>query len=181
MNKILKCALILAVSCGAALSVFGQTPEPGLSAAPAATADAGGKRAREFQGDELGQVLRLLARQAKISLMVDEAIKGTVNLRFENASAMDAIEAIARQYKLTLSKDEKGIYYLSPPDLADATLDLLAKPETAARVAAFKRNLYEALMKEGFTSEEAVQVMGESDLGATAALLGKKPDASASK
>ena len=36
----------------------------------AATANPGGARAREFQGDDVGQVLRLLARQAKISLVV---------------------------------------------------------------------------------------------------------------
>lgn len=184
MNNFRKCVLILVASCGAVLPVFGQSPEPSPSATPAPTAaatTAGGRRAREFQGDDLGQVLRLLARQAQISLMVDDAIKGNVNVRFENASAMEAIEAIAHQYKLTMTKDEKGIYYLTAPDAAETVLGLLARPETAARVAAFKHNLYEALIKEGFTSEEAIQVMNESDLGATVAALGKKPEAPAAK
>ncbi len=181
MNKIYRYILILAISCGAAQPVFGQTPASSPAATTTEADSAGGKRAREFQGDDLGQVLRLLARQAKISLLVDEAIKGNVNFRLENASAMEAIEAIAHQYKLTLTKDAKDIYYLSAPDAADVMLDLLAKPETAARVAAFKRNLFDALVKEGFSPEEAIQVMNESDLGATAALLGRKPDPSATK
>ena len=29
---------------------------------------------REFQGDEVGQVLRLLARQAKINMVVSDAV-----------------------------------------------------------------------------------------------------------
>lgn len=185
MNKTRKYALILAFSCGAAsLTARSQTPEPSPPTTPAAaseTATPGGKRAREFQGDDLAQVLRLLARQAKISLMIDEGIKGTINVRLENVSALEAIEAIVHLYKLTMTRDDRGIYYLTPPDTVEAVLDLLAKPETASRVAAFKHNLYAALVKEGFTAEEAIQVMNESDLGATVAALGKKPAEPASK
>ncbi len=175
--------VLLGLQCGA-LGVHGQTPEP--SAAASATAQAeqanpGGKRAREFQGDDLGQVLRLLARQAKINLMIDDAIKGNVNVRLENTSAMEAIEAIVHLYKLTMSKDEKGIYYLTPPAMSDAVLDFLAKPETAERIAAYKHNLYTALIKEGFSAEEALEVMNEGDLDAAVAAFGRKIDASPQK
>jgi hypothetical protein len=40
----------------------------------------------------------------------------------------------------------------------DAQLRLAERPETAARVAAFKRNLYEALLKKGFTGDQAMQI-----------------------
>src|SRR5256885_13138302 len=39
--------------------------------------ESGGVGVREFQGDDVGQVLRLLARQAKINMVVSEAVTGT--------------------------------------------------------------------------------------------------------
>ena len=39
-------------------------------------------------------------------------------------------------------------------------------PATAKRVARFKRNLYDALVKEGFTPEQALQVMLNTGLPA---------------
>jgi hypothetical protein len=40
-----------------------------------------------------------------------------------------------------------------------AQLNAAAKPETAERIAAFKRNLYDALRKKGFTTAEALQIV----------------------
>ena len=63
------------------------------TAAPSAgNANAGNARAREFQGDDVGQVLRLLARQAKINLIVSPLVVGTINLRLEDATALQTIE-----------------------------------------------------------------------------------------
>jgi len=41
----------------------------------------------------------------------------------------------------------------------ETELTLGAKPETAERLAAFKRNLFEALIKKGFTAKEALQIV----------------------
>src|SRR5262249_55401682 len=63
------------------------SPAPAAGAnAPATTEqnsviESGGVGVREFQGDDVGQVLRLLARQAKINLVVSEAVTGTVTMR----------------------------------------------------------------------------------------------------
>ncbi len=162
----------------------GQTADPVPSVSPAAPVEApspGGRRAREFQGDDLGQVLRLLARQAKINLIIDDAIKGSVSMRLENTSAMETIEAIVHQYKLSMTKDEKGVYFLTPPDPADAALDLMAKPETANRVAAYVRHLYLALAKEGFSPEESLRIVTAFGPGEMAAAVGRKPDAVSAK
>ena len=162
---------------------------------PAAQADgpaAGGARVREFQGDDVGQVLRLLARQAKIDLVVAEAVKGNISLRLENKTAMDAIEIIVHANKLAMTKDDKGVYYVEPAaakvsaeseaenndddmdkavpaatgeDAANAALDFLAKPETAQRIARYKRNLYNALLREGFNVEQAVQIVAADRAG----------------
>ncbi len=65
--------------------------------------------------------------------------------------------------------------------MSDAVLDFLAKPETAERIAAYKHNLYTALIKEGFSAEEALEVMNEGDLDAAVAAFGRKIDASPQK
>ncbi len=41
----------------------------------------------------------------------------------------------------------------------DAELKIAEKPETAASLAVFKKNLYNALVKQGFTKEEAFKIM----------------------
>ena len=164
--------------------VSGQMAEATPTASPAVQAEspsAGGRRIREFQGDDLGQVLRLLARQAKISLLVDDAIKGNVDARLENSSAMEAIEALVRQYKLSMVKDDKGVYYLTPRDAADTVLDAIAKPETANRVAAYLHNLYTALIKEGFEPDESMQIVQGIDPGGVITALSKKPDPTPAK
>ncbi len=161
-------------------SLFGDpTPAP---VAQAESAAAGGARVREFQGDELGQVLRLLARQAKIDLVVADGLHGQVSMRLENKTALEAIEILVRSNRLSL-KNEKGVYYVETqsaaanaaveddPDktsgqtAADDALDFLAKPETAARIAKYKRNLYNALLKEGFVMDQAVQIVAADRLG----------------
>lgn len=91
-------------------------PAPGAAAvdtaAPAGPAvNAAGPRAREFQGDDVGQVLRLLARQAKINVIVSDAIVGTINMRLEDVTAMQAIEVICQSKGYDLTQNN-GVYYV---------------------------------------------------------------------
>ena len=46
---------------------------PALTEADASV-ESGGVGVREFQGDDVGQVLRLLARQAKVNMVVSDAV-----------------------------------------------------------------------------------------------------------
>ncbi len=41
----------------------------------------------------------------------------------------------------------------------EAQLSAAAKPETAERIAAFKKNLYDALLKKGFNGVDAMQIV----------------------
>ncbi len=167
--------------CCALPSASGQTAESTPAPQGERQPDAGGRRAREFQGDDLSQVLRLLARQAKINLVVGEAVKGNVTMRLENATALDAVETLVHQYHLSMTKDDKGIYYVNPPEAPDAALDLMAKPQTADRVAAYIHNLYNSLIKEGFTKEESLQIVASIDPGTVISAFGQKPDAPPAK
>ena len=67
-----------------------------------------------FQGDDVGQVLRLLARQAKINMVVSPQVVGTINMRLEDVTALQAIEVIcqAQGYDLTQTN---GVYYVKTP------------------------------------------------------------------
>jgi len=87
---------------------------PALSQSSSTTASAtetGGVGVREFQGDEVGQVLRLLARQAKINMVVSEAVVGTVTMRLEDVTALQAIAIIVKAKSLFMDQID-NVYYI---------------------------------------------------------------------
>lgn len=92
---------------------------PGVTNSTTATtetetpADNGGVGVREFQGDEVGQVLRLLARQSKINMVVSDQIPpGTsVTMRLENVTALEAVGIIVKAKGLFMDKID-NVYYV---------------------------------------------------------------------
>ncbi len=73
--------------------------------------ESGGVGVREFQGDDVGQVLRLLARQAKINMVVSEAVQGTVTMRLEDVTALQAIAIIVKAKSLFMDQID-NVYYI---------------------------------------------------------------------
>ena len=87
---------------------------PAVSQTTAASPDvteSGGVGVREFQGDDVGQVLRLLARQAKINMVVSEAVAGTVTMRLEDVTALQAIAIIVKSKGLFMDQID-NVYYI---------------------------------------------------------------------
>jgi type IV pilus assembly protein PilQ len=78
---------------------------------PDSVMDNGGVGVREFQGDDVGAVLRLLARQAKINMVVSEAVAGTVTMRLEDVTALQAVSIIVKAKGLFLDKID-NVYYI---------------------------------------------------------------------
>jgi type IV pilus assembly protein PilQ len=78
---------------------------------PESAVDSGGVGVREFQGDDVGQVLRLLARQSKINMVVSEAVVGTVTMRLEDVTALQAIAIIVKAKGLFMDKID-SVYYI---------------------------------------------------------------------
>src|SRR5438552_111857 len=76
-----------------------------------ATVESGGIGVREFQGDDVGQVLRLLARQAKVNMVVSDAVTGTVTMRLEDVTALQAISIIVKAKGLFMDKID-NVYYI---------------------------------------------------------------------
>ena len=73
--------------------------------------ESGGVGVREFQGDDVGQVLRLLARQAKINMVVSEAVTGTVTMRLEDVTALQAVAIIVKAKGLFMDQLD-NVYYI---------------------------------------------------------------------
>jgi len=78
---------------------------------PDSAVENGGVGVREFQGDDVGQVLRLLARQAKVNMVVSETVTGTVTMRLEDVSALQAISIIVKAKGLFMDKID-NVYYI---------------------------------------------------------------------
>jgi type IV pilus assembly protein PilQ len=83
----------------------------GTTTEPDSATESGGVGVREFQGDDVGQVLRLLARQAKINMVVSEAVAGTVTMRLEDVTALQAISIIVKAKSLFMDKIDT-VYYI---------------------------------------------------------------------
>jgi type IV pilus secretin PilQ/predicted competence protein len=78
---------------------------------PDSVADNGGVGVREFQGDDVGAVLRLLARQAKINMVVSEKVAGTVTMRLEDVTALQAVSIIVKAKGLFMANID-NVYYV---------------------------------------------------------------------
>jgi type II secretory pathway component GspD/PulD (secretin) len=65
----------------------------------------------EFQGDEIGLVLRTLARQANMSINLSQQVQGTVTLRVLNKTPREVIDIIAEGSNLIV-EDRKGVTWI---------------------------------------------------------------------
>jgi type IV pilus assembly protein PilQ len=76
-----------------------------------AATGASGSSVKDFQGDDVGQVLRLLARQAKVNLVVSEKVVGTLTMRLENKAPLDSIRVICTAKNLDMTEQD-GVYFV---------------------------------------------------------------------
>jgi type IV pilus assembly protein PilQ len=103
-------APVQAASPAAKANSTSTTQAPVLTEADA-NVESGGVGVREFQGDDVGQVLRLLARQAKVNMVVSDTVAGTVTMRLEDVTALQAISIIVKAKGLFMDKIE-SVYYI---------------------------------------------------------------------
>ncbi len=103
--------LMLVQAAGPSASPAATTKTTTAATEPETVIESGGVGVREFQGDDVGQVLRLLARQAKINLVVSEAVTGTVTMRLEDVTALQAISIIVKAKGLFMDKID-NVYYI---------------------------------------------------------------------
>lgn len=103
--------------------VVGDPLPPGVIAVPGAPTAApaapalppSAARLNDFQGDPIDLVLRTLARQAKLNIVVSDAVAtsgGTVNMRVEDKSPIEAIEIIVESKGLIMDQGKGGVLYI---------------------------------------------------------------------
>src|SRR5438445_6857617 len=102
--------MMLVQAAGPSASPAATTKTTTATTEPETITESGGVGVREFQGDEIGQVLRLLARQAKINVVVSDAVTGTVTMRLEDVTALQAISIIVKAKGLFMDKIDT-VYY----------------------------------------------------------------------
>jgi len=81
-------------------------------------------------------VLRLLARQAKVNMVVSDAVTGTVTMRLEDVTALQAISIIVKAKGLFMDKID-NIYYIKTA--AERTADPLKLIITSSATRARRR------------------------------------------
>jgi hypothetical protein len=90
-------------------------PVPIEAPTPPSTLSPKQRRNIEFQGDETRLALRTLARQAKINVVIADRVGGTVTMRIEDKTPMEAIEIICTAKGLTCV-EEKGVLHIDDPN-----------------------------------------------------------------
>jgi type IV pilus secretin PilQ/predicted competence protein len=93
------------------------TLPPDASAAPTLPPTAA--RLNDFQGDPIDLVLRTLARQAKMNIVVSDKVAqsgGTVNMRIEGKSPREAIEIIVESKGLVMDQGKNDVYFIKTPE-----------------------------------------------------------------
>ena len=73
--------------------------------------DLGNSRVTEFQGDDVALVLRTLARQAKMNVVVSPAVTGAITLRVENQSPAQVMQIICQSNGLIID-ELNGVSYV---------------------------------------------------------------------
>ena len=95
-------------------STPGALPPDATATAPAALPPSS-PRLNDFQGDPIDLVLRTLARQAKMNIVVSDKVAtagGNVNMRIEDKSPREAIEIIVESKGLVMDEGKNGVYFI---------------------------------------------------------------------
>jgi type IV pilus secretin PilQ/predicted competence protein len=80
-------------------------------AAPTSAGSPTASRTNEFQGDDITLVLRTLARQARMNIVVSDKVQGTVTLRLEDKTPREAIEVIVAAKGLVMD-ELNGVFFI---------------------------------------------------------------------
>ena len=105
-------------------AVAAVTPAQQAVATPETVAAPSSRSLNEFQGDDVSQVLRLLARQARINLVISDKVDQAqpplkVTMRLENKTPIEAIKIIATSKGL-ITDVVDDVYYVKTKEEKEA-------------------------------------------------------------
>jgi hypothetical protein len=116
------------------------------------------RRVFEVDGDDLATTLRALGREAQMDLFIHADVKGTVNLRLEDKTAREVIEVIVQANELLID-EVNGVHFVQT---VKSTRKLAAE-----RTAHPAKVIFDAYRAEGFSREEALELMVRAPGGAS--------------
>jgi hypothetical protein len=127
-------------------------------------------RYNDFRGDDVGLVLRTLARQAKIDLIVSERVAkegGTVTMLIQNKTAFENIEIIVESKALIMDEWNDTYFVKTATEVAKESarrsLERITR-ELLSPLAQFKGKYYKRLVDEGVPPETASQMVTQEEL-----------------
>lgn len=127
-------------------------------------------RLNEFHGDDIDSVLRTLARQAKINLVISDAVVnrgGTVTMRVEDKTPREAIDIIV-QAKGFLLDEKYGVYFIKTMEerWREPVEDQLAllKDSLIPPLAQAKGEYYRQLVAAGVPAATASELVLKEEL-----------------
>lgn len=103
----------------------------------------------EYVGEDLKEVLKKLAAIAGLDPVIAPDVSGLLSLQLKDKKPREVITIIGRVHGLQVDELD-GVLYVRP---------LRPEEKTARRIARAKRVLYEALIAERFTKEEALRII----------------------
>lgn len=156
--RALTLSMVLALLLPAALA---QEPAPSMPAeSPAATATQK-PGVYDYRDLPINDVLRDLSREAKVSLMIGYGVNGNLTFHIENKTPLQVIEAIAQSRNLLFKNFEGNYYVVTDADWHEIMRNrfYFEIPELPAAIAKYQKRYYDALIKEGFTKDEALKII----------------------
>lgn len=160
IHLILLPAVLVFCVCGA-MAQEPAAPASAVPAAPAPAASSSKPGVYDYQDLPIDDVLRDLGRAAKINLTIGNGVNGELTFHVENKTPLQVIEAIAN-YRNYLFREMDGTYYVVTQDDWRELMRnryYFEAPDLPVALAKYEKRYYDALVKEGFTKDEALKII----------------------
>lgn len=115
----------------------------------------------DYQDLPINDVLRDLSRAGKVNLIIGNGVGGALTFHIENKTPLQVIEAIAAFRGLLFKNFEDAYYVVTQDDWREIMKDryFFEAPELPIALAKYEKRYYDALVKEGFTKDEALKII----------------------
>jgi type II secretory pathway component HofQ len=98
----------------------------------------------DFKNTDIRDVLRVLANQAKVNVVIDNEITGKVTLHLSKVTLTEALDTIGKNYNLTYTRSQ-NVFYITPVDNSSLQIDFADGQLTVAAKEVRIKQLFEVI------------------------------------
>jgi type II secretory pathway component HofQ len=98
----------------------------------------------DFKNTDIRDVLRVLANQAKVNVVIDNEITGKVTLHLSKVTLTEALDTIGKNYNLTYTHSQ-NVFYITPVDNSSLQIDFADGQLTVAAKEVRIKQLFEVI------------------------------------